>query len=178
MRVWSVTSKCPCWWIQTTAQRCALTPPCWMLRTNGSRWQVCLKVHLFPQKLMMWSVMHLHGFSGIRAASQPNYINGRKINALAMPVLFLARTCQNSSSKHILSHNCIRSMGGATLPGLARCRDEHPSLQDLHLIQNSMPEIKRFEIRRMEQHICDTAWRSSLCAEWDGDPMKKLNTRS
>lgn len=87
---------------------------------------------------MIWPVMHLHGFSGMRDASQPNYINGRKINALAMPVLFLARTCQNSFSKRILSHNCIRFTGGTTLPGLVRCRDEHPSLQDLHHIQNSM----------------------------------------
>lgn len=84
-----------------------------------------------PQKFMMWLVMHLHGFSGMRDANQPIYTNRRKTNALAKLLLFLARTFQNSSSKHILNHNCIRFMGETMLPSIIGCRDEHPSLQDL-----------------------------------------------
>jgi len=128
-----------------------------------------------PRKLMAWLAAHLHSLSGMRAASQLNYLNRRKINALAMPVLFLARRCQNSASKHILSHNRIRSVEGTTLPGLVRSRDEHLSLQDLHHIQNAMPETKRLEKRRRGQHVCDAAWSSSLCT---GDPMKNLNMGS
>lgn len=45
----SIISKWLCCWIQTMAQRCALTSLCWTLRTNSSRWQVCFNVHLFPE---------------------------------------------------------------------------------------------------------------------------------
>lgn len=128
-----------------------------------------------PRKLM-WLVMHLHGFSRMRDASQPNYINTRKINALAMPVLFLARTCQNSPSKCILSHNCIQSMGGTMLPSFTWCRDEHCRIFITY--KNSMPESKSFEVRMRGQDVRDTAWRSSLLAGWDGDPMKNLNKGS
>lgn len=127
-----------------------------------------------PQKFMMWLVMHVHGFSGMKDANQPNYTNKRKINALAMLALFLARTCQNLSSKHILNYNCIQFMGGTMLPSLIKCRDEHPSLQDLHHMQNSMPTIKHFEIRRTGQHVCNTAWRCSLHSGLYRDPFKSL----
>lgn len=106
--------------------------------------------------------MLCHSFFGMRDTSQSNYINMRKINALAKPVLFLTRTCQNSSSKCILSHNHIQFMGGTTLSSLVWCRDEHSSLQDLHHIQNLIPEIECFGMKRRERHAYGTVWRLYL----------------
>lgn len=38
------------------------------------------------------------------------------------------------------------------LPGLAGYKNEHHSLQDLQYIQNSIPEIECFGMKRREQH--------------------------
>ena len=60
------------------------------------------------------------------------------------------------------------------LPGLIRCRDEHPSLQDLHHVQNSMPEIKHFEMMRRGQHDV-TQPGGPLCMQGGmGIPWKSL----